>query len=252
MTTPPPLPPTAPISSASNKGCLIGAVASLLIIAVLLVALLVAVVLYFPAEGKIGAAMARLRYQMKTHSRELMSIATFTSGRDQKPDTTSNTQSTTNAQSPTAPPRDLAARALLRAEKEWAKHWIQQDDMWTTKADYGNFLLQVKKRSSSVLPESPSAADRLNGVEWSGTVKFDVAAYRVHHFTSESDFMGAGGHAQGWADWASPKGSPFWRLELTMRNGKWVVESDDITLNEGAFVIRVFKPIRPTTSTIPQ
>lgn len=146
---------------------------------------------------------------------------------DQKPVPTVNS----SPLSPSAPPSPIPtanpqAEAISEAEKEWAKVWVQTGDTWMARAKESAYLLQIKDRRPSVQAQSLSDADRLNGVQWSGSVAFRCSAARKFGFASNAGgltamFGGSGSEYNvGWNEWFTPEGAiAVYRLKK--QRGKW-------------------------------
>lgn len=188
---------------------------------------------------------------MKTHT-IILSVSTLLLAQacDQNPESAPTTTQTSANTLPSPTPIDLPTEAQMRAEEEWARVWIQQDDLWITQAKTLPFLFQIKTRRPKVDAKPLSEADHLNGVQWVGTVSFSARAQREFWFQAEGGSMGTGEnqHSKGWSDWqrSTVEISSF---DLTKKNGQWIVGSDEPTIPQGMLTTGAMRPI---VSPLPQ
>ncbi|MEY2518314.1 MAG: hypothetical protein QOF24_73 [Verrucomicrobiota bacterium] len=166
---------------------------------------------------------------------------------DQKSDS-SVTQANKASPSPTR--TDPGAAALSRAEEEWGKSWIQQDDKWITQARDIPFLFQIKGRKSKVDAKPLSEADRLNGVEWVGTVSFSSAAEREFWFEADPGYTSAP-RVKGWNDWETSH-QPIASYELRRKNRQWIFSSNEAMIPHGPIARQYIPVIRPKVSPLPK
>lgn len=164
---------------------------------------------------------------MKTHKLILLASLLFaTQGCEQK---TASVPNASITPSPNTASRsaDFQSEALRAAENEWSKVWVQQGDTWIAKAQNGRYLLQIKGKRTEAHAEVLSEADRLNGIQWRGSVAFHCVAARKFGFVTDDGGLKAindphAGQHTGWNDWYVP----------TMGDYKFKKQNDSWTLIE--------------------
>lgn len=131
---------------------------------------------------------------------------------DQRPTSTIANPTSTPAgtSSPKAP--DLQSQALEAAEKEWSKVWVKEGDTWIAGKKDRRYLLQIRGRRVEASADALSEADRLNGVQWAGSVAFHCVAARKFGFVSDSAPLTSltdpnAKHNAGWNEWYVPEGA---------------------------------------------
>jgi hypothetical protein len=167
---------------------------------------------------------------------------------DQKSDSAVTQTSTKASPSPTR--IDPGTAALSRAEEEWGKSWIQQDDKWITQARDLPFLFQIKGRKSKVDAKPISDADHLNGLEWVGTVTFSSTAEREFWFEADPGYTGAP-RSKGWNDWETSH-QPIASYDLKMKNGQWIFGSHEAMIPHGPIARQYIPVMRPRVSPLPK
>jgi hypothetical protein len=128
----------------------------------------------------------------------------------------------------------LEGEAQNAALAEIQKHMIKGPNGWTTERISGSayapdhFLRQIREIDIDAINANPvSDADKLNGVEWSGTITFkQLAAREAGDAGMLLDGLGnpTGSRQKGqWSVWSEY--TPEW-MQLQKQNGKWVVDDD--------------------------
>jgi hypothetical protein len=166
-------------------------------------------------------------------------------------DSTSTPNKASSAQSP-----DLRTEASNAAQKTWAMVWIQSGDTWTTQSKVidtglpamgGPFLFQIKGPKIQVSTQPLSEANRLNGVQWIGTIELFSAAERKCQLDS--------GRSAGWGSWstrgrlADGRPWPVDSVELRKENGQWIVTSPYPSIPNG---YTNTEAVRPSISPLPE
>ena len=153
----------------------------------------------------------------------------LTQGCEEKPASAVNGSTPTQNRAPSPRPMDLRTEALNTAEKEWGKVWIQNGEMWISKANdpYHPYLLQIKGRRSEDHEQSLSEADRLNGIQWKGSLAFYCSAARKFGFDATDGGLRSIGdpnakHRAGWNEWFTPD-EAIAVYEFKKQHNNWMV-----------------------------
>jgi hypothetical protein len=134
--------------------------------------------------------------------------------------------------------------AAAAVQEQIDAHWIECSDGWTTAADgkYGDSrhqFEQYKALAFTIEEDQLSEADKLNGIEYRGSVEFAKTSAR--RYFAQPGFAGEFGNVgQGWTQWrdASPMNLTVGRIK-----GKWQVEAGWSTL---------LKDRKPTCDEVPR
>ncbi len=125
------------------------------------------------------------------------------------------------------------------------EHWVKGADGWTTQFQLRNYFGEVlpgtpdmpfqqyRNLEFTIEPEELTESQRLNGADYRGVAEFQNAP--VRYFRTVATFEGP----EGWSDWSEGT-LLFRRLAVERRNGKWLIQDDDL-----------FVGIKPDPSTIP-
>jgi hypothetical protein len=139
----------------------------------------------------------------------------------------------------------VEAEARDAAEAEMARHWLKGPDGWTTVLSEGEgtlfpqrFLRQFREMTvESVEANELSAADRLNGFDWIGTVSFRTGACREvgdpgQAFSSLGIMYRSGiDRPRGrWTEWLVVQPQP---LDVSRVNGVWRVQAGEVDTRTG-------------------
>jgi hypothetical protein len=149
---------------------------------------------------------------------------------------------------------DLQSETLDAAEKEWSKVWIQHGDTWIAKSQNGHYLLQIKGRRIDTRPQPLSDADRLNNVQWMGSVAFHCSAARRFGFASNQGGLAAFGPAgseykAGWNEWYVPDGAmAVYRFKKQNKNWRLLENSLDESVQLGG----ADEMVRPAAADLQQ
>lgn len=120
------------------------------------------------------------------------------------------------------------AEAMARAESFWKQIWIAYGDTWVARAKTSSYLTQIRNRRVEVRAEALGEADRLNGVEWRGTVAFYRSAERRFGFEASGGRVTMDEYRMGWNEWTSPNGGAVAVYRFKKQNGRWSTLEHDI------------------------
>jgi hypothetical protein len=120
--------------------------------------------------------------------------------------TSTSTSSTTSPNTTADTDRD---EAIKQAEAKWAEVWVRNGDTWLAKINAQPGILEIRGRTTQVNPDTLSEANRLNGIQWQGSVSFTCVAERVFGLAAHQGALialnGDREYHSGWNDWIEPK-----------------------------------------------
>ncbi|HVF71864.1 MAG TPA: YARHG domain-containing protein [Chthoniobacterales bacterium] len=123
---------------------------------------------------------------------------------------------------------DYRREAIARAEDLWREAWIPFGDTWVARAEVSPYLVQIRNRRIEAESRTLNEADRLNGVEWEGTVAFYRSAERRFAFESSAGGVRLDPYRVGWNEWRSPNAGAISVYRLKRQNGRWSGLEHDI------------------------
>jgi hypothetical protein len=143
---------------------------------------------------------------------------------------------------PPGPPNGRVASDFVRANV--GSHWLKTANGWTTRLEMRTMTgdvvpngiagyLQYRDLAFTIEPEELSDAQRLDGVEYHGKVKFEQAPVRF--FRAFESYN----RPKGWSEWSDIGFIPPFAVER--KKGQWVI--DDNVLFTGA---------KPDAAAVPQ
>jgi len=113
----------------------------------------------------------------------------------------------------------MEEQAVQKAREDFERTWLKQGDSWFgiyTKG-LGQHVIEAKGISfkAYLAPMGISEADRLNGIEWTGTVEVDASVHRKKRLDGSGP----------WAEWK--KGLPGIPMpySLQKKNGQWNIQA---------------------------
>jgi hypothetical protein len=128
---------------------------------------------------------------------------------------------------PPGPPNGRVASDFVRANV--GSHWLKNANGWTTRLEMRTMTgdvvpnviagyLQYRDLTFTIEPEELSEAQRLDGVEYQGKVKFEQAPVRF--FRAFESYN----RPKGWSEWTENGFVPPFAVER--KKGQWVIEDN--------------------------
>jgi hypothetical protein len=131
---------------------------------------------------------------------------------------------------------DLAAEACSVVRENFFQHWSPVSGSWVSfvrgsrVTGATTMYLEERKGLKAIYDPLPlTTADRLNGIEWKGSVYLQSEARRQYYFEEEAangiGLFHAPAKKRGWTDWESvEKEKNFWVYNVQKRDGQWKLE----------------------------
>jgi hypothetical protein len=117
--------------------------------------------------------------------------------------------------------QSVEQEAVQKVREDFERAWLKKGDSWFgiyTKG-LGQHVIEAKGIAFKALqsPMGVSSADRLNGIDWSGTVEIDATVYRKKPIDRSGD----------WGEWKNGlPGIPF-PYNLQKKKGQWTIQESE-------------------------